>query len=83
MPIPEGERLAEVARDVARSGQAVYLTDRGERLATIVPARLAALLERGGAAGGRRVLGARGTGRSGQRDISERIEEILRTEVGR
>jgi len=83
MPIPEGERLAEVARDAARSGQVVYLTDRGERLAAIVPARLAALLEGGGATGGRRVLGARGAGRSGQRDISERIEEILRSEVGR
>ncbi|HET8682358.1 MAG TPA: hypothetical protein VFM54_10860 [Micromonosporaceae bacterium] len=82
MPIPDGEQLAEVAREAARSGQVVYLTDHGERLAAIVPASLAALLERRGATGGRRVLGARGAGRSGRRDISERIEEILRSEVG-
>jgi len=83
VPIPEGERLGEVARDAARSGRVVYLTDRGERLAAVVPARLAALLERGGTVGGRRVLGARGAGRSGRRDISERIGEILGSEVGR
>jgi hypothetical protein len=45
---------------------------------------MAELLERGGdAAQGRRVLGARGAGRSGRRDISERIEEILASEVTR
>jgi predicted transcriptional regulator len=31
----------------------------------------------------RRRLGAAGAGRSGRRDVSERIEEILRDEVGR
>lgn len=82
MPIPDGEQLAAVAREAARSGKVVHLTDHGERLAAIVPANLAALLERRGTTGGRRVLGARGAGRSGRRDISERIEEILRSEVG-
>lgn len=33
--------------------------------------------------GRRRVLGAAGAGRSGRDDVSERIEEILRDEVGR
>jgi hypothetical protein len=71
-----------VAREAAVSGQVVYLTDRGRRLAAIVPAGLAELLERSGdAPQGRRVLGARAAGRSGRRDISERIEEILAGEV--
>ena len=82
MPLPQGEHLAEVAREAAVSGEVVYLTDHGERLAAIVPAGLAELLERGsGVAGGRRVLKARAAGRSGRHDISERIEEILRSEV--
>lgn len=82
MPIPDEGQLAAAAREAAESGQVVYLTDRGERLAAIVPAALAELLERRGASKpGRRVLGARGAGRSGQHDISERVEEILRSEV--
>jgi hypothetical protein len=60
MPLPEGEQLAEVARESAASGDVVYLTDHGQRLAAIVPARLAELLER--SSGGRRVLGARACG---------------------
>jgi hypothetical protein len=60
----------------------VYLTDHGRRLAAIVPASLAELLEPAGeAASGRRVLKALAAGRSGQHDVSERIEEILRAEV--
>jgi antitoxin (DNA-binding transcriptional repressor) of toxin-antitoxin stability system len=35
----------DVAQEVAR-GQVVYLTDHGERVAAIVPARIAAQLER-------------------------------------
>jgi hypothetical protein len=82
MPLPEGEQLALVAREAAESGQVVYLTDHGQRLAAIVPASLAELLEHGAEVrGGRRVLGARGAGRSGRHDISERIEEILASEV--
>jgi hypothetical protein len=82
MPLPEGEQLAVVAREAAESGQVVYLTDHGRRLAAIVPASLAEVLERGAEArGGRRVLGARAAGRSGRHDISERIEEILASEV--
>ena len=82
MPLPEGEHLAEVAREAAASGEVVYLTDRGQRLAAIVPARLAELLERSSGGGlGRRVLGARAAGRSGRHDTSERIEEILASEV--
>jgi hypothetical protein len=65
-PLPEGEQLAEVAREAAASGEVVYLTDRGQRLAAIVPARLAELLERIGRSPGRRVLGARTAGRSGR-----------------
>ncbi|SBW25351.1 hypothetical protein FDG2_4511 [Candidatus Protofrankia californiensis] len=82
MPLPEGERLALVAREAAESGQVVYLTDHGRRLAAIVPASLAEFLERGGEGrSGRRVLSARAAGRSGRHDISERIEEILASEV--
>jgi antitoxin (DNA-binding transcriptional repressor) of toxin-antitoxin stability system len=82
IPLPDGERLAAVAREAAESGQVVYLTDQGRRLAAIVPAGLAELLERGNTTGsGRRVLGARAAGRSGQHDIPERIEELLRSEV--
>lgn len=33
-------------------------------------------------AGGRRRLGAAASGRSGQSDVSERIEEILASEIG-
>jgi antitoxin (DNA-binding transcriptional repressor) of toxin-antitoxin stability system len=80
MPIPEGEQLSAVARDAARSGEVVYLTDRGRRLAAIVPAALAELLDRAEGTHGRRVLGAR-AGRSGRHDISERIEEIFGSEV--
>lgn len=36
---------SDVAQEVAR-GQVVYLTDHGERVAAIVPARIAAQLER-------------------------------------
>jgi hypothetical protein len=83
MALPDGERLAAVARETAVSGQVVYLTDRGRRLAAIVPAALAELLERGGQmVRGRRVLGARAAGRSGRDDVSERIEEIMSGEVG-
>lgn len=32
--------------------------------------------------GGRRRLGAAGAGRSGRADVSERIEEIIRSEAG-
>jgi antitoxin (DNA-binding transcriptional repressor) of toxin-antitoxin stability system len=81
MPIPEGEQLSAVARDAARSGEVVYLTDRGRRLAAIVPAALAELLDRREGTPGRRVLGARAAGRSGRHDISERIEEIFGSEV--
>jgi hypothetical protein len=81
MPLPDDERFAAIAREAAESGQVVYLTDRGERLAAIVPAGLAELLERGAQPSGRRVLGARAAGRSGRSDISERVEEILRNEV--
>lgn len=81
MPLPDDDQLSAVAREAAASGEVVYLTDRGQRLAAIVPAALAELLERGGELRGRRVLGARAAGRSGQHDISERIEEILRSEV--
>lgn len=82
VPIPEDDQLAAVAREAAASGQVVYLTDRDRRLAAIVPAALAELLEGGNAPRhGRRVLGARAAGHSGQHDISERIEEILASEV--
>jgi antitoxin (DNA-binding transcriptional repressor) of toxin-antitoxin stability system len=81
VPISDAKRLAAVARDAAASGQVVYLTDGGRRLAAIVPARLAELLDRGSGRQGRRALGARGAGRSGQHDISERVDEIFRNEV--
>jgi len=82
MPLPDGEHLADVARETAASGDVVYLTDHGQRLAAIVPAPLADLLERGSdMAQGRRVLKARAAARSGRHDVSERIEEILRSEV--
>jgi antitoxin (DNA-binding transcriptional repressor) of toxin-antitoxin stability system len=81
MPLPEDDELATVAREAAASGEVVYLTDRGQRLAAIVPAALAELLERARPSSGRRSLGARAAGRSGQNDISERIEEIFRREV--
>lgn len=81
MPLPDDEQLAVVAREAAASGQVIYLTDGGRRLAAIVPAALAELLERGEQVRGRRVLGARAAGKSGQHDVSERIEEILRGAV--
>jgi hypothetical protein len=81
MPLPDGEQLAAVAREADASGQVAYPTDRGRRLAAIVPARSAELLERDGETTGQRVLGARAAGRSGRHEISEQIEEILRSEV--
>lgn len=81
IPLPDGDRLAEVARQAAESGQVVYLTDQGRRLAAIVPAGLAELEQSGKSRPGRRVLGARAAGQSGRRDTSERIKEILRGEV--
>jgi hypothetical protein len=39
--------LTEAAREAAASGEVIYLTDHGQRLAAIVPAHLAELLERG------------------------------------
>jgi hypothetical protein len=81
MPLPDGEQLADVARDAAMSGRVVYLTDRGRRLAAIVPAVLAEMIERRAGVPGRRALGARAAGRSGRHDLSERMEEILNSEV--
>lgn len=81
LPLPVGERLADVARAAAAAGQVVYLTDHGQRLAAIVPAHLAELLERTEPTRERRSLGAKAAGRSGRHDISENVEEILRREV--
>ncbi len=61
MPLPPDDQLAEVVREAPASGQVVYLTDKGQRLAAIVPAGLAELLERSETADGRRVLGAPAT----------------------
>jgi hypothetical protein len=82
VPLPEGEHLTEVAREAAVSGQVVYLTDGGQRLAAIVPMGLAELLDgNAGPADGRRRLRARGAGHSGRHDVSERVAEIMRSEV--
>lgn len=53
---------------------------RGVTIAEVSRAALEAYL---GKSSSRRRLGAAGTGRSGRSDVSERIEEILATEVGR
>lgn len=53
---------------------------RGMSLSDISREALEAYL---GGAPARRRLGAAGAGRSGDRDVSERIEEILSAEVGR
>lgn len=46
LAVEDGPVLSpDVAREAAR-GQVVYLTDHGERVAAIVPARIAAELER-------------------------------------
>ena len=59
-PLPDGEHLADVVREAAASGTVVYLTDRGERLAAIVPAHLAELLERASPPGTSGTRSARG-----------------------
>jgi prevent-host-death family protein len=47
VPIIEASaHLAEVARSAARGGEVVYLTENGQRLAAIVPAAVAARIER-------------------------------------
>jgi hypothetical protein len=82
IPLPEDGQLAEIAREAAVSGDVIWLTDQGRRIVAIVPAGMAAVLElTDEAMHRRRILGARAVGRSGQHDISERIEEILRSEV--
>lgn len=53
---------------------------RGVTIAEVSRAALEAYL---GESSPRRRLGAAGTGRSGRSDVSERIEEILATEVAR
>jgi predicted transcriptional regulator len=54
---------------------------QGKTISEVTCEAIEAHLER--PAGGRRRLMARGAGRSGSSDISERIEEILRAEVPR
>ena len=86
MPVPEAQdHLSEVAHQAA-AGRVVYLTEGGQRIAAIVPAEVAAAFdehrEREPGPPVRR-LAAAAAGRSGQDDISEHIEEILRNEVGR
>jgi hypothetical protein len=44
VPLDDGPDIRAAAHDAAR-GHVVYLTERGERLAAIVPAEFAALLE--------------------------------------
>ena len=44
MPVDAAPGFADAAHEAAR-GQVVYLTERGERLAAIVPAEFAAALE--------------------------------------
>jgi hypothetical protein len=44
VPLDEVPGVADAAHDAAR-GQVVYLTEHGERLAAIVPAEFAAVLE--------------------------------------
>jgi hypothetical protein len=44
VPLDDGPDISAAAHDAAR-GHVVYLTERGERLAAIVPAEFAALLE--------------------------------------
>lgn len=53
---------------------------RGTTIAEITRTALEAHL---GASGSRRRLSAAGAGRSGHRDISERIEEIIRSQIAR
>src|SRR5215211_3224791 len=67
MPVPEAQDHLSEVAHQAAAGRVVYLTEGGQRIAAIVPAELAAAA----------------AGRSGQDDISEHIEEILRNEVGR
>jgi antitoxin (DNA-binding transcriptional repressor) of toxin-antitoxin stability system len=86
MPVPEAQdHLSEVAHQAA-AGRIVYLTEGGQRLAAIVPAELAARLEEANelvSGPPVRRLRAAAAGRSGQGDVSEHIEEILRNEVTR
>ncbi|MGH3277143.1 MAG: hypothetical protein ACRDNZ_22795 [Streptosporangiaceae bacterium] len=44
LPLDDGPDISAAARDAAR-GHVVYLTEHGERLAAIVPAEFAAVLE--------------------------------------
>ncbi|HTT54632.1 MAG TPA: hypothetical protein VMH35_24840 [Streptosporangiaceae bacterium] len=44
LPLDDGPDVTAAARDAAR-GHVVYLTEHGERLAAIVPAEFAAVLE--------------------------------------
>jgi hypothetical protein len=44
VPLDDGPDISAAAHDAAR-GHVVYLTEQGERLAAIVPAEFAALLE--------------------------------------
>lgn len=46
VPIWEAStHLSEVAREAARGGEVIYLTEHGQRLAAIVPADVAAAIE--------------------------------------
>ena len=60
---------ARLRHEAARSGSTISDVTR-------------AALEAHLGGGGRRRLGAAGAGRSGRADVSERIEEIIRSEVG-
>lgn len=58
------------------------LRHEAARTGTTIAEVTRAALEAHLVAGTRRRLGAAGTGHSGRSDISERIEEIIRNEVG-
>ena len=73
LPIEDTPAVADAAHEAAR-GEVIYITDRGERIAAIVPPGIAAVLERLSAD----VLDelSETAARSGFEDVAELLEEL-------
>jgi antitoxin (DNA-binding transcriptional repressor) of toxin-antitoxin stability system len=85
LPVDETPGVAGAARDAAR-GHVVYLTERGERLAAIVPAEFAEALEGMSEQDARELLEDLGDAAAARRALAEPGESVpweqVRAEAG-
>lgn len=81
VPLDDGPDISAAAHDAAR-GNVVYLTEHGERLAAIVPAEFAALLEDMTPDQARELLEDLADGAAGRQALEEPGEDIPAEQSG-